>query len=106
MLRAASDTKNRTALLTSLTFANYGTSYAPEEMSNTYALTGCHTFGNGTPPTLLPGQAVVGCLEFAYSASKLLVGAKLWYASGWLSDGSLLGRLYHWALNGPPWSAL
>lgn len=80
-----------------------GRTFTPTGLGNNFALTGCHQFGSGTPGTLLPGEAVVGCVVFAYSATRPLVGSELWLQSGWLSDGQNLGRLYHWALNGPPW---
>jgi hypothetical protein len=81
-----------------------GRTYAPTGLSNNYALTTCHQFGNGTPSTVLPGEAAVGCVAFAYSATRPLAGSELWLQSGWLPDGQNLGQLYHWTLNGPPWS--
>ena len=88
---------------TGFSLSSSGRTYLPTDMTNTYALAGCRNFGDGTPGTLLPGEAAVGCLDFAYSATRPLAGSELWLQSGWLSDGQTLGQLYHWVLDGPPW---
>lgn len=64
---------------------------------------GCYPWGFLTPNQLMPGEAAVSCIAFAYGESRSLSGAKLWWTSG--SDGGVvIGTGYHWVLVGPPWA--